>query len=202
MNRQVTTFFRFPLALAFAFLCVSARADSIETFNFSGTLATFPSNNFNTSVTGSFTLDTTTGTIVAFDFNTPTGQIAAATGWSAALFTYTPALFPSANFVGLVFTDPVAPVPDSLDLLFETSLSSFSGNTFYTGFVQPTSGPSNVSRLNCVYQNLTFCTGFLASSFTSGNAVPVSAVPEPSSMLLFGTGIVAIVSTVRRKLPR
>jgi hypothetical protein len=194
MNRHFAFLRRLSFVLsilvALALLTPSvARADNIESFNFSGILT----NSFNgsNSVTGSFTLDTTNGTITAFNFTTPLWQInidSAGFGWFPEVLTHTPAISPNADFVNLVFSHQ----EDTLILLFETTLTSFSGNTFYTAPIT-VSGGTNKSGLNCQVE----CIVPFVSAFTSGSATPVSAIPEPSSMLLLGTGLAAIGGTIR-----
>ena len=157
---------------------------SAVTYNFSATLAN-PVNG-NAQVNGHFTLDANSATISAFEFTTPVEQISS-TGltptWSANVFTIS-GTNPSATFVNLVFLpgggfNP----PDAFELIFQTSLSSFDINTFYTGVVTYAQGQAQ-SNLTCING----CNGY-GSTF----------VPEPSSLILTGAGAAWLFGITRRK---
>lgn len=190
----------FPLVVAalavLGLAPLSARADNLESFNFSGALSN--AYNGNNTVTGSFTLDTTTGTITAFDFTTPVITVDAANGFTAGVVTYTPATSPNQDFVELYFDDTYA---DSFWLLFETPLSSFDGSSFYTQEVQETTG-STGSQLGCSDGPVSNCSDAnFGSGFTSGGATPSpSPVPEPSPLVLLGSALMLLAagSSLRR----
>src|SRR6266542_2970577 len=112
------------------------------TYDFSGTLQ--HGVNGNNTVTGQFTIEFGTSSITAFDFSAPSGHIDA-TDWNASLYAYTPAVSPAANFVQLAFVSH----GEYLWLLFQTTLGSFDGSTFYTGQVQVPGGVTN-SQLFCL----------------------------------------------------
>jgi hypothetical protein len=166
------------------------------TYDFSGTLQ--HGVNGNNTVTGQFTIDFATGSITAFDFSAPTGHIDP-TDWHPILVTYTPATSPAANFVELAFVSH----GQYLWLLFQTTLGSFDGSTFYTGLVQSPSGSTN-SQLFCL--DAPTCNASLASAFASGAAAPApldpppATVPEPTSLALLVGGLSTLI--VRQRVTR
>ncbi|HUB80212.1 MAG TPA: PEP-CTERM sorting domain-containing protein [Bryobacteraceae bacterium] len=180
------------MVAASVFAVASARADNLENFTFSGTLA--QSYMGGDTVSGTFTLDTGgAGSITAFDFTTPTGAINASDGFTASVVTFTPAYSPAADFVQLSFSD----ADDLLVLNFETALPTFSGSTFYPGRIEPTQVTASTSELLCFDPP-----GCFASGFTSASVTPVttSAVPEPRSSFLLGSVLLAVtVVLVRRR---
>jgi hypothetical protein len=161
-----------------------AHADTTESFNFSGTLI----NSFmgNDSVTGTFTLDLTGGTITAFDFTTPVIAVNVSNGFAASISTYTPAVNPNIDFVELRFQDRFG---DYLYLWFQTGLASFSGSTFFTGLVIPDQFDVGISDIE-VYRQ------YFESTYTNGSATPVTTpvttAPEPASLLLLGSGLLGV----------
>jgi hypothetical protein len=64
--------------LSVAAVSTTARADILTTFDFSGTLSSSPNANPPT-VTGTFTLDQTTGTLAGVNLNTPVGAFTGST---------------------------------------------------------------------------------------------------------------------------
>src|SRR5581483_9428009 len=76
-----------------------ARADNVQSFNFSGTLT-----NGNAAVTGSFTLDETLG-ITDFSFVTPVATITPGGGWTSMLFIPIWATSPATSLLGLQFVN-------------------------------------------------------------------------------------------------
>jgi hypothetical protein len=132
--------------------------------------------------------------ITAFNFLTPVDTVNAA-NFQPFLFAYTPALNPAQDFVDLTFLGNG--VNAYLFLFFETNLSSFDGSTFYTGLVTQPNGGGNGSHLICY--DVTFgcpSSGTYNTNFTAGGASPV---PEPSSLLLVGTGLLGLGSMLRRR---
>ena len=156
-----------------------ARADVIETYDFSGTLAYPPYAGAGDEVTGQFTLDITSAAITTFNFATPARNFTPATA-TAHIFQYTPAVNPAKDFVALVF----AGTDESfVELIFQTNLSSFSGSSFYLDGVHVTDGVT-ISVLS-VEPPFTFI-----SPFSSGAATP--AVPEPSTWALMLAGFAGL----------
>ena len=135
------------------------------TYNFSGTLLHGPgSDPGNTAVTGQFTLDADTSTITGFDFQTPVGQIAAG-GWTPSLWAYTPAYSPADNIVRLFFTNGSGTF---LQLIFQTTLASFDGSTFYTEVIMPTFSTATRASLRCEdYSGTGPCYGLYSTAFAS-----------------------------------
>jgi hypothetical protein len=180
-----------PLAAALFFCAAVAKADVIQSYNFSGTLATAIGGN--TSVTGQFTLDFTTSAISAFQFSTPAGTINATNEVAFAGNFF--ATSPSATFTILAFVYADSGLP-ALTLIFESPLAAFSGNTFYTQGIMSSTG-SNEAGVSCRPDQL--CSP-LASTFASGSASPSPVVPEPdtAALLLFGSAAI-IAPALKRK---
>jgi hypothetical protein len=82
---------------------------------------------------------------------------------------------------------------DVLLLDFETNLSSFNGNTFFTSVFTVPSG-SGQSHLSCSPVPPSGCSNLgYFSSFNSGSATPLVATPEPSSLVFLGIDVLALL---------
>ncbi len=178
----------------------TARANPLG-FTFAGTLSN--SINGSNTITGQFTLDTTVpdpntgaaGSITTFNFLTPIGPLDSANS-SPSLFTLTPAVSPNLDFVVLLFDLNSQVCCRTLQLIFETDLSSFSGSTFYTGLVNNTSILQIQAEL--ISPGISLGPRVL-TSFATGSAALVPT-PEPSSLFLLGTGVLSLMArTWRRK---
>ncbi len=192
------------LGAACLFIPTQARADGSSNYTFSGTLST--SFNGSDTVTGTFTMDTTTGAITSFNFVTPLTDI------TSANFHVVEGNFvgsaPGEDFTLLEFTTGADGL-DSMVLWFPEALTSFTGGPLWTGalpaglFVngQPPIDAFSGSVLYCYYglmdQN---CNGSGQSLFASGSAVdPPSSMPEPSSFALLAGGLFALGALVTRR---
>ena len=79
--------------------------------------------------------------------------------------------------------------PDAFELLFQTTLAAFDVSSFYTGVVVLSGGPTQ-SNLSCENG----CNGY--------GSLFVNSTPEPSSLLLFGTGLLSLQPLLRRRFSR
>jgi hypothetical protein len=176
------------VVLTLGLTVTSAHATPI-TYDFSGTLANAIGGN--DSVVGQFTLDAATASITAFSFDTPTGLVDA-TNYNPFVFSVT-ALSPAADFVRIIFEGKMDGASQHLHLIFETTLASFDGSTFFPGGIL-VQGGGDGSSLVCLPSPFINCAPLGGSPFAAGAATPAdsSAVPEPASLTLLGLGLASM----------
>lgn len=171
-------------ALGLLVVATAARADVIETFDFSGTLSNAIGGS--SSVTGQFTVDETSSKITAFDFSIPGGTVTAP-DWSPSATNFV-ATSPSGTFAVFVF---VTNNLSTLGLVFDGPVASFGGGPLYTGRIAAGGGSSGAG-LGCFPPDA--CT-MGVSGFSSGTATlvtNVSNVPEPTTLSLFGAALIGL----------
>ena len=149
----------------------AARAESILTFDLNATLQTG-------SVTGTLTIDTTKGLLLGSDFTARTGP-------DVYVFNLLP------SYQGESYPNYSAVFPDAFgrEFIFSLPVSSLMG---YTGgpicSLCATTGGYNFSGLEAEAYD-TVISGNLSSS----------ATPEPSSIILFSTGLLAAAAGIRSR---
>jgi hypothetical protein len=190
---------KYALALGLGLIALlsanTARADSIS-FDFAGTLQS-PVNG-TTSITGTFSVDSVTGNLTAYNFvdgnltYTPANSTSQTShfGGSAVAVQY---FFqtPFCNGVGSTCADLILNFFHAVD---------FSTLTFQPLLGNSGSGACFATQSGGIGGNCTAVSGHL-SAFTSGSATPVAATPEPSSLLMLATGLMGLVGIglMRRK---
>jgi hypothetical protein len=207
----------FSFVLSFMVLAVltiiaptEARADTVSTFDFSGTLA--DSTDGSNSVTGQFTLDNTTKTILAFEFTTPSSSIVAtddpSTNYTPLVLEVTQFDSPFNTYVDLAFYNS-SPSSVHMFLWFQTSLTDFTATTPLLVGAEPSDAgiqPGNElaagpSQLICLTgPPMSDCSPEGQSIFTSGTATVVAVTtPEPTFLPQLGIGLIGLLAPLLRK---
>lgn len=191
---------KYAIAAAFALawgLGAGSASATIQTYDFSGTLAGTPGCGSGTSVSGQFTLNNAgSGSITSFSFSTPCGTFNT-TNTAANVSAFT-AFSPSGtDFVSMSFNHNLSPISFTGFILFyETSLAGFDGSNFYTGPIVEQAGfgitdSKFIDGLD--FENPT------SKAFTSATTTPVAPTPEPGSLLLLASGLLGLAGYIRRK---
>jgi hypothetical protein len=173
----------------------TALADQIDTITFSG--AKWSDGG---SLNGTFTVDTTTWTLLSADVVTGNGT---SDGFVGQSYIYNVA--GQANTVLTSYFDAVQGnrVPAN-----EVVLTLGSDNhSYYTTFLDWQNGSSSLyigSQYGQYSSENSPDYGIVRSLNSDGGSsgTPVSATPEPSSLLLFGTGLIGCLGALRRKFAR
>ena len=172
----------------------AALADTTATYDFSGILTTPYSGN--DVVTGQFVFNTTNSTIYNFDFSTPVVEMDPTHGWKGDVVINTPAFNPAQDFVRLYFHNGF----DYMNLVFETDLSPFAGNTFYTDVVYVMPSAYTRSTIECQGITCAIVEGppaheyesfFVSGSATFAGSGTTPPVSEPCTFCLLATGFLA-----------
>jgi hypothetical protein len=181
------------LSVAIVVLCLflwpaSAMATSITTYNFTGTTSIVSIN----SINGTYGLDLSTDSVAGpWSFSIPRQPL-------KSTFHSISSTDPGA-FGTLIESENLFGLPSGFDIL------QFSSKLGSVQFI--VSDPQNAGNIT-LRLNPRLKGGFPVLSqysrfaFTSGSSTPVAVTPEPSSLLLFGTGLLGLAPFVRRRFAR
>lgn len=161
----------------------TAHADTITTFNLNANL------DDGGTVTGTVTLNTTTGVFTASNL---TGIFEGYTAYFSGTSTRTDS---GSNFVANIFQSTnYANTNFQLVLPVSTLRNYTPGGLCTAGGANCSTYDSSIRHDQADY------TDVVSGSLT--NSVPVAVTPEPSSLLLLGSGVMALGAILRRRSPK